>query len=246
MKEQLWEKLLPLLNPYKITEEAIVYAFEKSLEEIKRDGSSSQHWLLSLVFWKIFEYEYLLVIPSRTTAGNTISLEVLTVAHAMWQEAQRAAVKRGLDDMAASDAMIYVVCAVADRLAHEKDALIDDLEKYIFAGYMRRLKRIAEKAGIVHPKKLKVKRAVSDDGAFQVILENAILCGQLLGNLTETEENAAIMRYLMGYSCKETAKILGLSNNAARKALCTGLQKSFGANLRELRESGYMKMKKRR
>jgi DNA-directed RNA polymerase specialized sigma24 family protein len=173
-----------------------------------------------------------------------VSFDVLTTAYAMWRDAQRAAVGRGMDDMDAAEALIRVVHFIADRFAHGTGAPIRNIRKYMFTGYVNELKRIAEKAGIVRPGKAKPKKSHSDDGDFMAMLEKAILSGQILKSLPPTEGSAAVFRYLKGYSWEETATLLGLSSGAARKALSTGLRKIFGSCMRELRELSYVEMTK--
>ena len=238
MKIRLFRKIQPFLEQYGIENETIVDAIERAFEEMNRCDGSIQPWLLSLVFRKIFEDKGILLINLRTPAGNKVSLDVLTAAHAMWLVAQRAADKRGMDELDAAQAMIHIVYVVADRLAQGAGAPIRNIRKFIFKGYMNELKRIARKAGIVYQPAGET-RSVSDDGAFIAALEDAMLCDELFGKLSPRLETAASLRYKWGYNCEETAAILGLSNSAARQALSRGFREMFELNMQELRALGY-------
>ena len=53
---------------------------------------------------------------------------------------------------------------------------------------------------------------------------------------------AMFLRYAAGFSSKETAEICGVSDNAVRKVMSSGVQKTFGVSIRELRSSGEPKI----
>ena len=239
--KRLFRKIQPFLKKYGIEDKAIIDAIEKSFEEVKREGCRINPWLLALVFCKIFEDKCFLLIDRRTPAGNTVSFDVFIEAHAIWRAAQRAAAKRGIDELDAAQAMIRIVYTVADRLAQNTAAPIRDIDKYLFTGYINELKRIARKTGILRHKTDKL-RSTSDDGAFIEALENAILCGELFGRLSPKLETAAALRYQWGYSCAEAAEKLGSSNSAARQALSRGFREMFEFYMRELRALGYEDM----
>jgi hypothetical protein len=156
----------------------------------------------------------------------------------LWPAAQNAAVERGMDDLDASQAMSDVVHIVTDRLANCAGRQIRDIQRYIFKGYMNKLKRMARKIGIT-PHKNMNESSMSDNGAFMTAMGNGILCNELLSGLPPKLRKAVILRYAYGNSCKETAAILGLSDNAARKALCKDFRKIFGDCMRKVRKSGY-------
>jgi len=238
MKNRLFRKIQPFLEQYKIDNETIVNAIEKSFEEINRDDGSIQPWLLSLVFRKIFQEKCLLLINSLTPSGNVVSFDILTAAHGMWRHAQQAAANRGMDDMDAAKAMIHIVYVIADRLAQGVGEPIRNIRKFMFKGYMNELKRIARKAGIVKPPARETS-AVSDDGDFIEALENAILCGELFDKLSPKLQTAASLRYEWGYSCAETAMILGLSYSAVRQALSRGGRGMYEFYIQELQALGY-------
>jgi nucleoid DNA-binding protein len=241
-KDNLFEEIHQLLESYGITTEKVADAIEQSLLEVKRDGCSVHKWLLPMVFRRIFG-GFILIRP-RTAAGNAIPLDILTVAYTVWREAQLAAIKRGLDELDAAEALANIVNTITDRLARGTDVPIRNIRNYMFTGYMNELKRIAEKNGIFRSGDGNPKNLLSDDGALMDELENRILCGQIVNSLSDTVEKAAVLRYLRGYSCKETAALLGLSNCAARKAISMGIRKIFGRRMRELRELGYVEMRK--
>ena len=238
MKTRLFRKIQPLLEQYKIDNEAIVNAIEKSFEEINRTDGSILPWLLSLVFRKIFQEKCFLFINPLTPAGNTVSFDILITAHVLWRHAQQAAVNRGMDDMDAAKAMIHIVYVIADRLAQCAGAPIRNIRKFMFKGYMNELKRIARKSGIVRPS-TREKSAVSDDGDFIETLENAILCDELFSKLSPKLQTAVSLRYEWGYSCEETAIILGMSYSAARQALSRGGRGMYEFYIQELRALGY-------
>lgn len=225
MKTRLVSKMQPLLKSYGIEKETIVDAIEKSLWEINGAGRNIQPWLLSLIFWKIFDDKCFLLIKPRTPAGNAVSFDVLAAAHAMWREAQQVAATRGMDGIDAAEALISVVNFIADRIAHGNCASIRDIPKYMFSGYVNELKRNAGKIGIVRLHELNPADAPSDEGAFIKKVENRILRDEILAILPEREKDVAIFHYIMGYSCEETATKMALSYSAVRKILSRDMKK---------------------
>ena len=179
MKAWLIRKIQPSIEPYGIRQETIANAVEESLREIKRDGSDIKPWLMSLIFWKIFDEKSFLPINLQTPAGNTVSLDVLTAAHALWGKARQAAVMLGVDDVDVTEALVYVVYVIADRLARGKGASIRNIHKYLFKGWLNKLKRVAGKIGIARCNDLKDD---SDGGAFITAVENLILCDEILAS----------------------------------------------------------------
>ena len=237
MKARLIGEIQSLLEPCGIKRETVVTAVEKSLREIKRNGSSVQTWLLPLTFWKIFKSKGFLLINPKTPTGNVIPFDVLIAAYAIWREAQQKAVTCGLDELDAVNALIRVVNVLTDRRARGNCTKINNLSRYMFAGYMRELKRIVEKIGVVHPRNLDGKEPDSDDGAFFDALENAILYDEAVCGLSAKEEAAVTFRYVKGYSFEETAEIMGLSNNAVRQLLTRArrkLREIYGKNGRRI------------
>ena len=229
IKTRLVKKIQPLLEPYGIDEETIVDAIEESLSEIHGDESCVSSWLLSMVFWKIFDDKYFLSINPRTPAGNAVPFNVLIAAHVMWHEALHAAAMRGIDDIDAADTLVRVVNVMADRLACGKCAPIRSIHGYMFTGYLNRLNRLAGKIGNVRICDLYPTDLLSDDGAFVVSVENRVLRNEILAKLPPKEQAAAFFHYVWGYSYKETATMLGLSYSAVRMILTRGIRKYAGS-----------------
>ena len=226
IRATLVKKLHPLLEPYGIIKETIADAVEKSLAEIN-DGCDIQPWLLSLVFWKIFDYKYFLLINPRTPSGNEVSFNVITAAHLLWREALQVAATRGRDDIEAAEALIRVVNVIADSRSRCKHSRIRNITNYIFTGYLNELSRITGKVGSVHLRNLADSH--SDDGDFIARMENTLLWNEILAKLPEKEQAIAVFRYILGYSYKETATMMGLSCSYVRKILSRGIQKYVGA-----------------
>ena len=229
MKSRLINKIQPALESYGIEKETIVDAIEKSLMERNADESKIQPWLLSLILWKIFDDKCFLLINPRTPAGNAVSFDVLAAAHVMWREAQEIAATRGLDDVDAAEALIRIVNIVADRLAHGKCAPIRNISNYLFTGYLNELTKYAAQIGNVYIHEVNPRVSSSDNGAFLDKIEKLILRDEILEKLPDREKEAAALHYFMGYSCKETATIMGLSDSAVRMILTRGIRKHAGS-----------------
>ena len=240
IKARLINELQALLEPYGIRKEAIVNAVEKSLQEIKRDGSNIDYWLLPLVFWKCFESRGFLLIDPKTPSGNAIPLDVHASAYAVWREAQQKAISCGLDELDADNALVRVVHGLADCRARGKCAQIKNLRNYVFAGYMKELARIVEKIGIAPSTDYKNIEPDSDDGKYFDAIENNILYKKIVSGLSEKEEDAVKFRHVVGCSFAEMAELMGLSNSAARQILSRArrkIRKIYG----KMRASEYKK-----
>ena len=209
-KTRLIRELQSLLDPYGIRNESIVDAVEKSLQEIKRDGSSKHPWLFPMVFWKIFDSKGFLPIDHKTPAGNVIPFDVLAAAYAMWREARLQADAFGLDELDADHALINVVHGLADQRAKGakgakgatgKYTTIMNLPRYMFAAYIHQLRRIAKKIGIVRGREYRQFRQIlwdSQDGTFVEAMDNAVLYGEVMNDLSEKEEYAVRLRCIAG------------------------------------------------
>lgn len=243
LKVRLIRKIQPLLEPLGIRKENIVNAVEKSLMEIERDGTSVHPWLLPMVFHKIFKTNDFFLINPRTPDGNAIPFHVQTAAYAIWRGARQTAILLGMDELDAVKALIHVVNVITDNIANGTGKPIRNIHKYMFAGYVKKLKRIIGSIGIApqdpNPKKQ------SDDGCFIDALENVIFCVEITSGLSEEEKNTAKLRF-MGYSCEETAAMLGLSNSAARQTLSRALKKMRRTCTRKMRASDYEEIIKTR
>ena len=238
VKRNLFEIIKPYLAPYKIHREKLTTAIDEALRDAGETTENIPGEILPLIFWKVFGCESILWIDLETPAGNIVPFDILATAHAMWYDAQRVAHKRGLDGVDAAEALTEAVNTIVDGISDGNAPEIHDMRKYIFVCCAHALSRIAAKAGGIRPRCRGRKKDLSDDGAFMASLENAILCRELLSVMPPNVQEAAILRYALGYSCKETAEEIGTSNNAVRKALSAGIRKAFGVCMRELRSSG--------
>ena len=243
-KGSLFITLQPFLTPYKISCEKLTAAIEKASLEFLGVGETVgnvQPETMSLILGMIFGSGSALWISPHTPAGNITSLDVLVTAYALWNDAQRVALKRGMDSVDAVEALTNVVYQLADRIADGTAPEINNIRKYLFVGYAHALSRIAENAGVICPGDQEQKKNPSDDGAFIDELENAILCYDLLRTMPLKVRKAVILRHVKGYSCKETAEAVGMSNNATRKAIHAGLRKAHETCMRELKNMGTAK-----
>jgi len=239
VKNRLLGKIQPLLEPYGIKKEAIATAIEKSLTEIKRDGSDFQMWLLSLIFGKIFRNDCFLWINQKTPSGNAVSLDVIATAHSIWGRAQKVAVRHGLDEIDASQAMNRIVGIVADRLRQGAGASVLNIRKYLFRGYVNELKRIAKRVGIVRNNECNpLTESESDNGDFVLAMESAILCDEMVSVMPPKGQCATVYRYVAGCSCQETAEAMGGSSGAVRKALCVARRRALDLCKNDVRASG--------
>jgi len=239
VKDHLFRRIRPFLAHYKISREKL----EASIEEAFYDAGEPSVFMeiLPLIFWRIFGCENILWINPTTPAGNIASLDVLVTAYAMWDDAQRIALKRGLDSADAAEALTNVVYQLTDRIAYGAAPKIDNIRKYLFVGCIRTLSRIAENAGTRCLSGKRKMKNPSDDGAFINGIENAILCHDLLRTMPLKVRKAVVLRYMEGFSCRETAATVGMSNNAARKAIHASLKKAYETCMRELESMGVTK-----
>jgi DNA-directed RNA polymerase specialized sigma24 family protein len=84
-------------------------------------------------------------------------------------------------------------------------------------------------------------RDVSDRGKFLDVLETGIYWSEFLGAMQPRAQAVVMSRLALGYSWEETAGFLGSSVNAAQKALSSGVRKSVGICMRELRRGLHRK-----
>jgi DNA-directed RNA polymerase specialized sigma24 family protein len=238
---RLIHEMQSILKPFGTGRETIADAVEQSLAEINRDGCSIDPWLLTLVFWKIFDSRGFLLINHKTQAGNEISLDIITAAYAIWNEARQKAFDCGLDELDAEQALIRVVHALADSRSRGKNAQIHNLCRYIFAGYIKELKRAVKKMGVVPPPDSNGNEPVSDDGAFFVVINNDIACAKIMSGLTAKEDEAVTIHCIMGCGLEETAEALGISYSAVRQVLCRAFRKMRKATGKN-KASGYREM----
>jgi hypothetical protein len=148
LKAWLIAELQLLLEPFGIRKETIIDAVEKMLKELERDGNNVNAWLVPMVLAKIFETKGFLLINPLTPAGNAIPFNVLTAAYALWRDAQKTAVMRGVDELDAVETLIRVVHSITDRLARGDGKQIRNIQNYMFTGYRKKLRRIAAKIGV--------------------------------------------------------------------------------------------------
>ena len=242
IKTSLFRKIKPYLTPYKISYKKLMSAIERVLDDTRHSDENIPPETLPLIFSRVFDCDNILWIEPKTPAGNILPFDILATAHAMWNDAQRIAHKRGLDGVDAAEALTQAAYILTDRIVEGIAPEIRNVRKYLFVCFVRDLSRIALNAGGIRPHCRRKKKDLSDDGAFMNSLENAILCREILSAMPVNVRKAITLRYAIGCSCKETAKKVGISNNAARKAVSTGLRKTFGACMRELRVSGDVKI----
>lgn len=235
-KYNLLKKLRPFLAPYKISRNKVISAIEQAFHDTGELSVNISQEALSLIFWRVFDCDGIPWIHPQTPRGNTLSFEILATAYAMWSDAQQIAFKRGLDGVDTAETLSRVAYIIADRIAAGNAAEIHSIRKYMFVCYTRALSRVVLKTGCVRRSCRGCKEDLSDDGAFMASLENAILCREILSVMPLKARKAITLRYAFGCSCEETAKEVGISNGAARKAVSVGFRKAFGVCMRELRD----------
>jgi len=219
-------------------------AIERSSWEVCETAVQSE--TMSLVLGMVFSGDNILWISPQTPAGNTISLDVLATAYALWRDAQKVALKRGLDSADAAEALTNVVYRLTDKVSDGTAPEINNIRKYLFVGCTHALSRVAENAGILCPgdQDETENQLETDNGDFIDDLENAILCHDLLRAMPVKVRKAVVLRHMKGYSCKETAAAVGMSNNAARKAIHASLKKAYETCMGELKNMGLSKNSK--
>jgi hypothetical protein len=221
-------------------------AFQEAVLEISRNRQDTESpaeerrgHLIGLIFWKLFARGEELWITSKTSAGNAVPLELLMTAYRLWRRAVRFAATHGVGSSDAAEILAHATHATADRLARgENYDSIRKLDAYLFSAFMYAVFRISRKQGSkdIHFVQLSGMKDLSDDGAFQRVMEGAILCQELLNVMPPRGKSAATARYLLGYDWPETAAALGSSVNAAQKAQSVGFKRALEIWVREFRK----------
>jgi len=247
----LIEEIGPLVARHGVGPETLAGALDQALLEVGASGKDQEvsaeelrSSLLGLVLWTIFGRGPW--IRSKTEAGHEVPLDVLVTAYAMWGKAVKLAAKYGVDTAAAADALATAAHAVTEKLAGSGQEGVGkeicDIGNYLFATYMNLIIGIAGKQGssqtdYVDMDDWVATRDLSDKGSFLQVVESGIHCGEFLDAMPPKGRSVAYARYIVGYSWRETAGLLGSSVNAAQKALSAGVRKALGACMQELRRA---------
>jgi len=226
----LLERIKPFLASYRKRRDK---ALSNALNEIELDAVHTE--TLSMDFGEIFGDDDILWIEEPTTAGNDVPLHVMAAAYAIWKDARRFAYKLGLDGVDAAEALTKVVHLIADRLAGSNAPVIRNIQNYMFMCYARVLKRVA--ARYVGSQRRQLKTQMSDNGKFLAALENVILCDEILSEMPPQLREMVRSKYKLGYSFEELAAAAGSTNSAVRKAVNSGIRKTFAGTKQGKRKS---------
>jgi DNA-directed RNA polymerase specialized sigma24 family protein len=215
-------------------------AFEDTLLEIgeKNIGNSAdeiREHLTGYILWKLFARGAALWISAQTGTGSQVPLNVLVTAYALWKNALRVAARHRMDALTAADALVKVAHNTADLLSgnagDSESMVIHDVYHYLYTGYVHMIRRIAsgrapnENNSVeIEAYIAKYRREFSDRGASREALYHEILFEEVLGAMQPKGRSVVYAQYVLGYSWPETAKFLGISVNAARKALSFGIR----------------------
>ena len=249
------EEIEPLIASRGVGAEALSIAFEESLLEIGKIsiGNSAEEIrsrLMGLILWRLFGRKAAFWISAQTKAGNRVPLDLLVAAYSVWNNASNLAARYGMDAIAAAKVLIQVTHDTADLIAKNKrnseSEGIRDACDYIYTAYTYSIRRIVAKRGpsgmdSVDIDELIAKQDFSDQGAFLEVLNDGILCWELLNAMQPKGRSVAIARYILGYSWPEIADSLGTSINAAQKALSSGIRKAFEMCMQESPRTGSLK-----
>jgi hypothetical protein len=254
----LLEEIQPLVVPRGVAAEALSIAFKESLLEIgeKNIGNSAEEIrsnLIGLILCKLFARRAALWISAQTKAGNQVPLGILVAAYSAWKNASNLAARHGMDAIAAADALVQVTHDTADLIAKNKEESesegIRDVYHYLYTGYKYSIRRIAAKQTLNAKNSVEIgewiekyKQEFSDNGAFWKVIDNGILCRELLNTMQPKGRSVANARYLIGYSWPEIANSVGTSINAAQKALSFGIRTAFEIYGQELPGMGFRKI----
>jgi RNA polymerase sigma factor (sigma-70 family) len=237
IKQDLNDKLQLFLTSCGIETEILADAIDSVLAEVREDFDCLQTQILGLILWRVFAGESGLWIGCRTPDGNAIPASVLVMAYEMWHKAMGFAGKRGVDSLTAASALIQSTYATVDSLA-KKDNPVKDVRKYLFGTYTNKISKISHK---LHEREQDVQIeevALSDSGILFNRIEDKILCRELLNIMPPQGRRVVALRHYLGLDWDEIAVVMGISVNAAQKALSAGVKKAFGVCMKDLRALG--------
>jgi len=227
-KQNLMQSIRGCLNPYEVDETVFKAGFEKAFGSADKDIDGLRGRLLGLTLWHVFDGNGLW-IGAFTPVGNTVPDDVLVAAYAMWPNAKDYAEGQGVeaDDTIVSSAMEQAVHITTDSLAHGHQ--LRNLNKYIFGVFCKRLAKNIRQSGYEVRKTELPEERLLDLEDYEDSLEaaeNRIFAQELLNFMPKQSRVVAYLRHYWGYDWSEIAERLGISVNAARKALTVGLRKA--------------------
>jgi len=225
-KHYLMQSIQNCLCRYEVDETVFRDGFEKAFNFADKDFDNLRSRLLDLTLLHVFNGKELW-IGEETPAGNDIPDDVRVAAYAMLPSAKAFAVSRGLE---AGDTMIanvieQAVNITADSLASGR--LLQNLNKYLFGVYCKRLARnISPSAYNARKDEEPSKEQPSEICNPADEIEKRIFAREMLNLMPPQPRMIAYLRHYWGYEWPEIAERLGISINAARKALTVGLRKA--------------------
>lgn len=242
IRQELKRQLQPFLASFGIETEILADAIDSVLAEVDEDFEYIQTQILGLVLWRIFAGESGLWIGCRTPAGNAIPANILVVAYKMWDKAMEFAKNRKVDSLTAASVLIQAAYVTVDMLAGKNT--ITDVQKYLFGTYRNIIsKNLRENRENFYA--LPPDATFSDNGIFSDKINDTILCREILDLMPPQGRRVTALRYLAGLSWQEIANVMGISVNAAQKALSVGIKKAFGVCMRDLQALGNPGRKKK-
>ncbi len=206
---------------------------EQSEKEKPFSREERRSHLLGLTVWRLFGRSSGLWIPPRTESGNTVPPDLLAEGYRMWIRAQRFAAWSRVDSAGAAQALVRVIHDNTDKLAEDnlsaRAKAIRALPNFLFISFKYGVLRLATKQGSDRRYYVEWRglEDVSDKGVFKRILENHILCNELVDVMPPEGRGAAISRQILGYDWQEVADTLETSVNAAQKAQTVAFQRAY-------------------
>lgn len=149
--------------------------------------------------------------------------EVVDAARRNWRRWTTYAERRGSE---AIDAGTVLDEAVNAAVTARRSAEVRDIDAYLFKAFFRRVRRLLHREQRIEyrdPDKLSGLKGAADTQFLQQ-LELGIQVEELVKLMDERMRTIFVMD-CQGFSRQETAKVLGMSEDAVRKAFVRGIEK---------------------
>ena len=167
-------------------------------------------------------------LPETDGRGNRIDSDVMDSAQRNWYRVLDYASREAVDPSRAAQVLERTAVSVASaRRRKQGHTDINDLDSYLFAAFVRKLKRLLRRERIVEfvhsvSELESVKSAQDREWAGR--LEDSLQIQEIIAAMDDRTRNTYWKR-AHGYGWREIARAQGLSVNAAKKNYEYGLEK---------------------
>ena len=167
-------------------------------------------------------------LPETDSRGNRIDSEVIDSAQRNWRRVLDYASREAVDPSRAAQVLERTVASVASaRRRKQGHTDINDLDSYLFAAFVRKLKRLVTKERILEfvrsTSELETLKSAQDQ-EWTARLEDKLQIQEIVATMDDRTRNTYWKRS-HGFSWREIARAQGLSVNAAKKNYEYGLEK---------------------